>query len=109
MAFSDEEKRRIYGEDKPSAEVQKQKVLIAVFLSSLLAGLGDLYSGSWIKACVFFAMDIICLILIFAQGLGFFLYAPVWVCGLLSAWMSANTPGRKPAGHPDESLSHQIQ
>ena len=108
MAYSDEEKIRIFGEEKSGNEVQKKKVLIALFLSSLLAGLGDLYTGSWIKACVFFAVDIVCIILIFAQGLGFFLYAPVWVCGLMSAWMSASTAERKTAGHPEETLSHQV-
>ena len=108
MAFSDEEKNRIFGEAESNNEAQKKKVLIAVFLSSLLAGLGDLYTGSWIKACVFFAVDIICLILIFAQGLGFFLYAPVWVCGLMSAWMSASTADRKTDGHHEKTLSHQV-
>ena len=108
MAFSDEDKRKIFGQEKSGNEVQKKKVLIALFLSSLLAGLGDLYTGSWIKACVFFAVDFICIILIFAQGLGFFLYAPVWVCGLMSAWISASTAERKTAGHHEETLSHQV-
>jgi hypothetical protein len=108
MAFSDAEKRRIFGEEKSGNEVQKKKVLIALFLSSLLAGLGDLYSGSWIKACVFFAVDVVCIILIFAQGLGFFLYAPVWVCGLMSAWMSASTAERKTAGHHEKTFSPQV-
>jgi len=108
MAFSDEEKRRIFREEISDNEAQKKKVLVAVFLSSLLAGLGDLYTGSWIKAFVFFAVDIICIILIFAQGLGFFLYAPVWVCGLMSAWLSASTSGRKTAGHREDTLSQQV-
>jgi hypothetical protein len=108
MAFSDEEKRRIFRKEISGNEAQKKNVIIAVFLSSLLAGLGDLYTGSWIKAGVFFAVDIICIILIFAQGLGFFLYAPVWVCGLMSAWLSASTSGRKKAGHREETLSQQV-
>jgi hypothetical protein len=86
---------------------QGKSPLIAVFLSTLLAGLGDLYAGSWIKAIVFFAADITCYILIFAQGLGYFVYAPVWICGLLSAWMSATISERKAGSHTGEALSHK--
>jgi len=98
MALSQETKSR---EGK-----QRKSPIIAVFLSGLLAGLGDLYAGSWIKAIVFFAADAACYILIFAQGLGYFVYAPVWICGLLSAWMSATISERK-AGSHGEAISHK--
>lgn len=106
MAISHEEKKRIFQEEKSREGEQGKSALIAVFLSSMLAGLGDLYAGSWIKAIVFFAVDIVCFIMIFAQGLGIFVYAPVWVCGLMSAWMSATISGRKTGSHTGEALSH---
>lgn len=105
MAVSREEKGRIPPEEKARKQGQEKSAFIAVFLSAMLAGLGDLYAGSWIKAIVFFAVDIICYILIFAQGLGYVVYAPVWVCGLISAWLSATTSERKTSSHGGEALS----
>jgi hypothetical protein len=105
MAVSHKEQGRIPAEEKVRRQGPKKSALIAIFLSFMLAGLGDMYAGSWIKAIVFFAVDIICYILIFAQGLGYFVYAPIWVCGLISAWMSATMPERKTSSHGGEALS----
>ena len=105
MANSQEEKREISQKAKSGDGRQRKSPLIAVFLSAMIAGLGDLYAGSWIKAIVFFGVDIICYILIFDQGLGYFVYAPVWVCGLISAWLSATTSERKTSSHGGEAVS----
>ena len=105
MAVSHQKQGRIPPEEKVRGQAREKNALIAIFLSFMLAGLGDLYAGSWIKAIVFFAVDIICYILIFAQGLGYLVYAPVWVCGLISAWLSATTPERKTSSHGGEALS----
>ena len=94
-------------ETKTSVGKKGKNPYIAVFLSFLLAGLGDLYAGSWIKAIVFFAANITCYILVFDQGLGYLVYAPVWICGLLSAWMSATISERKATSHTGEALSHE--
>jgi len=95
-------------ETKSGKRRQKKSPFIAIFLSAMIAGLGDLYAGSWIKAIVFFGVDIACYILIFDQGLGYFVYAPVWICGLLSAWMSATISERKAGSHTGEALSHKV-
>jgi hypothetical protein len=107
MAISQEENRRIFHEPQSREGRQKKSPLIALFLSALLAGLGDLYAGSWIKALIFFAVDVFCYILIFDQGLGYFVYAPIWVCGLLSAWMSATISERRTSSHTGEAISHK--
>ena len=108
MALSDDVIKRIMAEEQTRKEGQKKHVEKALFLSFLLAGLGDLYSGSWIKAIVFFALDLLCLLLIFAMGLGFFLYVFVWVCGLMSAWISANTSEKMFMRRIDDTLSQNV-
>ncbi len=70
--------------------MQGKNVIVAVILSVIIPGLGDLYCGSWIKAFIFFALYALSLILLLAMGIGIFLLVPVWVCGLISAWLSAN-------------------
>jgi TM2 domain-containing membrane protein YozV len=104
MAVSHEKQERTLQEEKVRRPGPEKNALIAIFLSFMLAGLGDLYAGSWIKAIVFFAVDIICYILIFAQGLGYLVYAPVWVCGLISAWLSVTSLERKTSSHGREAL-----
>jgi len=108
MALADDVTKRIMTEEQYRKEGQKKHVKIALFLSFLLAGLGDLYSGSWIKAIVFFALDLLCLFLIFAMGLGVFLYVIVWVCGLMSAWISASTSERRLLRRIDDALSQNV-
>jgi TM2 domain-containing membrane protein YozV len=90
MALTDEEKRRIFEEEKLRKEMAGKSVAVSVILSFLIPGFGDLYCGSWIKALIFFALDFLAFILMFAAGIGIFIFAPVWVCGLISAWLSAN-------------------
>jgi hypothetical protein len=108
MAIPQEEKKKKNQENKSHKRRQGKSPLIAVFLSAMVAGLGDLYAGSWIKAIVFFGVNIVCYILIFDQGLGYFVYAPVWFCGLVSAWMSATISERKTGSHSGEAISHQV-
>lgn len=89
MALSEQEKQRIFEEEKLRKQMQGKSVLVSVILSFLIPGLGDLYCGSWIKALIFFGLDLLSFILMFAMGIGIFLYVPVWFCGLISAWLSA--------------------
>jgi hypothetical protein len=108
MALADETTRRILAVKQLRMAAQKKHMATALFLSFLLAGLGDLYSGSWIKAIVFFALDLLCLLLIFAMGLGVFLYVFVWVFGLISAGISASTPKKRIMRRVDDALSHNV-
>jgi TM2 domain-containing membrane protein YozV len=71
-------------------EMTSKSVVVSIMLSFLIPGFGDLYCASRVKALVFFALDILAFILIFAGGIGVFLFALIWVCGLISAWLSAN-------------------
>jgi len=107
MALTDEEKRRIFEEEKLRKEMQGKSVVVSVILSFLIPGLGDLYCGSWIKALIFFALDFLSFILLFAMGIGVFLYAPVWVCGLISAWLSANKSEKRKITKVDKSLAQE--
>ena len=90
MALTVDEKRRIFEEEKLKKEMTGKSVLVSIILSCIIPGLGDLYCGSWIKALIFFALDFLSFILTVTVGIGIFLFAPVWVCGLISAWLSAN-------------------
>lgn len=105
MALTDEERRRIFEEEKLRKEMKGKSVVVSVILSGLLPGLGDLFCGSWIKALVFFALDFLAFILMFAMGIGVFLYAPVWVCGLISAWLSASKSEKRTIKKVDRSLA----
>jgi TM2 domain-containing membrane protein YozV len=94
LTLTEDEKRKIFEEEKPRKQMQGKSAAVSVFCSFLIPGLGDLYCGSWIKALVFFALDLLCLILMLrTMGIGSFLMVPVWVCGLISAWLSANKSG----------------
>ena len=88
MALSEEEKRKILEEEKLKRDMQGKSVFVAVLLSVILPGLGDLYCGSWFKAMVFLGLDLVCLVLSLV-GIGLYLFAIVWVFGLISAWLSA--------------------
>jgi len=103
--LSDERKKEIFEEEKLRKEMAGKSVVVAVILSFLVPGLGDLYCGSWIKALVFFGLGILSFILIFAMGIGFFLYGPIWFCGLISAWLSAGKSERRKIKKVEESLS----
>src|SRR6056297_3523806 len=73
MSLTDEEKRRVFEEERIRREMQGKSALVAVILSVLIPGLGDLYCGSWIKAIVFFVLNILSFILMFF-AIGFFVY-----------------------------------
>jgi len=105
MALTDDEKRKIFEEEKLRNAMQGKSVGVSVFLSFLIPGLGDLYCGSWIKALIFFSFDLVCLLLVFAMGIGFFLYGPVWVFGLISAWSSASKSGRRQLEKIERSMT----
>ena len=105
MALSEERKKEIIEEEKLRKEMSGKSVLVAIILSFLVPGLGDLYCGSWIKALVFFSLGIVSFLLTFVFGIGFFLYFPVWFCGLISAWLSAAKSGRKSMAKVERSLS----
>ena len=104
MVLSEEEKRRIFEEEKLRKEMKGKSPLVSIILSFLIPGLGDLYCGSWIKALIFFALDFICLVLAFV-GIGFFLYIPVWFFGLISAWLSARKSEKRKIRKVEKSLS----
>ena len=105
MALTEEEKKRIFEEEKLKKEMKGKSVVVSVILSFLIPGLGDLYCGSWIKALIFFALDFLAFILMFAMGIGVFLYAPVWVCGLISAWLSASKSEKRKIKKVEKSLA----
>ena len=91
MSLSSQDKQRIYEEEALRRRLGGKNLVVALLLSALVPGLGDLYCGSWIKALVFFALDLI-LVLVFLLTLGFssFLFFPFWVCGMISAFLSVN-------------------
>ena len=109
MALTDEDKKRIFEEEKLRKAMKGKSVLVSVILSALIPGLGDLYCGSWIKAIVFFALDFLCLILILAMGVGFVLFIPVWICGLISAWLSAGKSEKRKIKKVEKSLSKEAK
>ena len=88
-------------------EMKGKSVVVSLILSFLIPGLGDLYCGSWIKALIFFALDFLAFILMFAMGIGVFLYAPVWFCGLISAWLSASKSEKSQTKKVDKSLAQE--
>lgn len=104
MALSDEEKRRIFEEERIKKQMKGKSALVSIILSVFIPGLGDLYCGSWIKALIFFALDALCFILMFAMGIGVFLFGPVWVCGLISAWLSAGKSEKRKIRAVEQSL-----
>jgi TM2 domain-containing membrane protein YozV len=107
MALADEEKRRIIEKEKLRKEISGKSAVVSIILSFLIPGLGDLYCGSWIKALIFFALDFLAFILMLAVGIGIFLFAPVWVCGLISAWLSANKSEKQKISKAAGSLEQE--
>ncbi|GAB6907313.1 hypothetical protein DESC_90004 [Desulfosarcina cetonica] len=103
MALTTEEKQRIIEEEKLKKAMRGKSLIVAIILSVILPGLGDAYCGSWFKACVFFIMDFICFALAFV-GLGVILGAIVWVCGIISAAMSAGKSEKKSIIKAEKSL-----
>ena len=63
---------------------------VALVLSFFVPGLGDLYCGSFIKAFLFFGLNLLGLLLLGIGGLGIFIRVPVWFAGLISAYLSAS-------------------
>ena len=107
MTLTTEEKRRIFEEEKLKKQMKGKSALVSVILSLFVPGLGDLYCGSAIKAIVFFALDFLCFILLFAMGFGAILYVPVWFCGLISAWLSANKSEKRTIRKTERSLARE--
>jgi len=107
MTLTTEEKRRILEEEKLRRQIKGKSVVVSVILSFFIPGLGDLYCGSWIKALIFFALDILSFILVFVMGIGSFLYVVVWICGLISAWLSANNSEKRKIKKIDKSLAQE--
>ncbi len=107
MALSEEEKKRIIEEEKLRREIRGKSVLVSVILSFLIPGMGDLYCGSWIKALVFFSLDVLSFILTFVMGIGTILYAVVWFCGLISAWLSAGKSEKRKIKKLEKSLAQR--
>ena len=107
MTLTTEEKKRIVEEEKLRNEMKGKSVVVSLILSFLIPGFGDLYCGSWIKALIFFALDFLSFILVFPMGFGAFLYALVWFCGLISAWLSANKSARRKIKKVDKKLAQE--
>jgi len=107
MTLTTEEKRRIFEEEQLRMKMKGKSIVVSVILLFLIPGLGDLYCGSWIKALIFFALDFLCLILMFAMGIGVILYGFVWFCGLISAWLSANKSEKRKIKKVDKSLAQE--
>lgn len=95
MILTNEDKRRIIEEETLRKQLDGKSSIVAVTLSVMIPGLGDFYCGSFIKAFVFFGLDLLCFVLLFFMGVGAFLYVPVWVCGLISAWLSVSKAGKR--------------
>jgi TM2 domain-containing membrane protein YozV len=87
-------------------ELQGKSALIAIILSFLIPGLGDLYCGSWVKAIVFFVLVFFAFALLFVAGIGAFLFAIIWVAGLISAWMSANKSQERRIAAAGKLINH---
>ena len=107
LALTVDEKRRIFEEEKLRKEMTGKSLIVSIILSIIIPGLGDLYCGNWIKALIFFGLDFLSFILIFAAGIGIFLFAPVWVCGLISAWLSANKSEKRAFSKVARSLEQK--
>ena len=103
MTLTSEEKQRIFEEEKIRKQMKGKSPLVAIILSSFIAGLGDLYCGSFIKAFIFFGLDLLCFLLTFV-GIGFFLYIPVLIAGLISAWLSASKSEKKKIKNLEKSF-----
>ncbi len=104
MALTNEERRRIFEEEQLRKEMKGKSPLVSIILSFFIPGLGDLYCGSWIKACIFFLLDFLAFMLIFAAGIGFFLWTIVWICGLISAWISAGKSDKRTMKRVENSI-----
>jgi TM2 domain-containing membrane protein YozV len=89
MAMTEEDKRRFIEEEKLRRSLQGKSTGVAIVLSALVPGLGDLYCGSWIKFLIFFVLVLVCVLLTFV-GIGIFLLPVVWIVGIISAVMSAS-------------------
>ena len=63
MVLNEEERQRVIEEEKLRMAMHGKSPLVAVALSFLVPGLGDLYCGSFIKAFMFFGLDVLGLIL----------------------------------------------
>jgi len=107
MSLTEEEKKRIVEEEKLRKAMQGKNVFVAVFLSCIIPGLGDLYCGSWIKALIFFGLVSISFIFMLFMGLGILLYIPVWFCGVISAWLSASKSEKRRIKKVDNSLTQE--
>ena len=106
MSSFEDEKRRMVQEARIKHEMQGKSPGVALLLSFLLPGLGDLYCGSWIKAIVFFILDILSFTLMFL-GIGFFTYWIVWFFGLISAMLSAKKSASRKIRRMEQALSEQ--
>jgi TM2 domain-containing membrane protein YozV len=106
MVLTEEERRKVFEREKIRKQMQGKNVVVSVILSFIIPGLGDLYCGSWVKALIFFALDIICLVVaLITFGIGGFLYAPVWFSGLISAWLSAKKSEKRAIIKTERSLA----
>lgn len=105
MSLTENEKRRVFEEEKLRQAMQGKSVFLSVFLSFILPGLGDLYCGSYIKALIFFSLGLLGFIMMFAMGLGVFILTPTWFIGLISAWMSANKSGRRNLRRAEKTIA----
>ncbi len=96
MPLTQEEKKKIIEEEKLRQAMQGKSTVVAVILSIFVPGLGDLYCGSWIKALFFFLLDVVGLIMVIGTlGIGLIFFIPVWIAGLISAWLSANKSAKR--------------
>ena len=98
-------KEKNFEEEKLRKEMKGKSAIVSVTLSGLIPGLGDMYCGSGIKALIFFALDFLSFILMFAMGVGVFLYVPVWICGLISAWLSASKSEKRKIKKVNKALA----
>jgi len=105
MPLTEAEKQKIFEAEKLKKQMTGKSPLVSIILSFIMPGLGDMYCGSWLKAIIFFVFDFISFILMFAMGIGIFLFVPVWICGLISAWMSANKSEKKMINKVERSLN----
>ncbi len=106
MTSFEDEKRRIVQEAKIRDDLKGKDPGVAILLSFFLPGLGDLYCGSWVKAIIFFILDILNLFLVFF-GVGVIFHGIVWFFGLISASLSAKKSASRKIQRLGRSLSEQ--
>ena len=71
----------------PGRTPEKKNLWLALFLSFLVPGLGQYYVGAKRKGEVFIAAAVV-LVLLFAVGIGLYLYTLLWIYNMMDAYLT---------------------